>query len=112
MEQITLIGNVGREPIFRTRTDGKEYMMFSLACNTGDKARWYSVVAPPLKKVAEYITKGKQLLVQGRPTYSIYGNEVDVLVYADRVELLGGKQTGPDLLENVEVAHPENEQTA
>lgn len=111
MEQITIIGNVGREPIFRTRTDGKEYMMFSMACNTGEKCRWYSVVAPPLKKVAEYITKGKQVLVQGRPTYSIFKDEVDVLVYADRVELLGGKTDAPDLLESVQVPHPEDEQT-
>lgn len=112
MEQITIIGNVGREPMFRTRTDGKEYMMFSMCCNSGEHSRWYSVVAPPLKKVAEYITKGKQVLVQGRPTYSIFKEEVDVLVYADRVELLGGKDSTKDMLDGVVVPHPEDEQTA
>lgn len=98
MEQITLIGNVGRDPQFRTSSNGKEYMMFSLACSVGERTQWYGVAAPPLQKIAPYIVKGKQLMVQGRPSYSVYNGQVDVLVYADRIELLGGKKEAEDLI--------------
>ena len=104
MEQLTIIGNVGRAPMFRTRTDGKEYMMFSVACNQGDRTTWYSVVAPPLHKIVEYITPGKLVMCQGRPAYSIYNNNVDVLLYTDRVELLGGKTAAPDVITDEEAA--------
>ncbi len=64
-------GNVGRDPETRQTKDGKKVTTFSLAVDTGrgeaQAAVWYRVSCwNALADVAaKYVTKGRQVLVQG-----------------------------------------------
>lgn len=89
MKQIMIIGNVGKEPTTRTLSDGKEYLIFSVAVSTRNGAEWYGVCAPNLQKVAPYLTKGRMVFVQGQPKFSVYRETVDIIIYADSVQLCG-----------------------
>lgn len=70
LNQVTLIGNAGREPESRTTPNGKLVVSFSLALNEGqDKPPiWVRVSAwEKLAEIAQqYITKGKSVCVVGR----------------------------------------------
>ena len=76
LNQMTIIGNVGKEPEMRFTPSGKPVTSFSVAVNRkytvdGEKreeTEWVSVVA--WAKLAElcnqYLNKGRQVYVQGR----------------------------------------------
>jgi single-strand DNA-binding protein len=70
--QVTLVGNLGQDPEMRMTPSGKSVTSFSLAINekrgeTEDTVWWrISCWDKTAETVAQYTTKGKQVLVVGR----------------------------------------------
>ena len=103
--KVQLIGNVGQEPELKTLGEGKKVANITLATNDyyindkGDKVEqteWHRVTA--WGKVAEiiekYVTKGKEIAIEGKLTYRSYddkdGNKRYVTeVVANDILLLG-----------------------
>jgi len=103
--KVQLIGNVGQEPEVKTLGEGKKVANITLATNDyyindkGDKVEqteWHRVTA--WGKVAEiiekYVTKGKEIAIEGKLTYRSYddkeGNKRYVTeVVANDILLLG-----------------------
>ncbi len=101
-QQITVVGNAGKDPEVRYTASGKAVANFSVAVNEGSgekkETTWFNVVA--WEKLAEicgeYIKKGKQVLVVGRLQLRKYedkkGEErTSVEIVAQTMRLLGGK---------------------
>jgi len=98
MEQITIIGNIGKsEP---KRIGETDYLEISVACNRKKKdgtalTNWYSCLTRQTG-LAPYTTKGKKVLVQGTPLFTAYiapstqTARPDVTIFANTIELLGG----------------------
>lgn len=100
MKRIFIIGNVGREPIERTNAKGTKFYDFSLAVNEPNgEATWCSVILSGNSRIIEYITKGRQLFVEGALEIKCYKGEPSITVFADNVQLLGNRQ---DTTEQVE----------
>ena len=80
-----LVGRVGADPIVRETAKGDTVCNVSLATNSGygdnEKVDWHKVTffGKLADTVNEYVTKGQQLYVEGRISYSKYtdkeGNE-------------------------------------
>lgn len=71
-QRITLVGNLGADPEFKTLTDGTPVCNLRVAVNRRtsqgtDETIWFRVTA--WRKLAEtahqYLTKGRQILVEG-----------------------------------------------
>lgn len=90
MKQMQIIGNIGRDPQLVTRTNGKDYLTFSVAVSIPNGTEWYGVCAPNLEKIRPYLTKGRMVFIQGTPRFSVYKDMVDVTIFADSVQLCGG----------------------
>ena len=80
-----LVGRVGADPIVRETAKGDSVCNLSLATNSGygdnEKVDWHkgTFFGKLADTVNEYVTKGQQLYVEGRISYSKYtdkeGNE-------------------------------------
>lgn len=75
MNQITLIGNVGKDDCeLRFTPDGTPVASFTIATKTGfgdkEKTQWFRVTlwGKQAEKLTEYITRGKALIVFGEVT--------------------------------------------
>jgi single-strand DNA-binding protein len=81
--KVQLIGHVGQEPEIKTFGEGKKVANLTLATNESytnakgekvEETQWHKVKA--WGKVAEliekYVTKGKEICVEGKLTYSDY----------------------------------------
>jgi single-strand DNA-binding protein len=102
LNQVTLIGNAGKDAESRMTPNGKLVASFSLALNEGkDKPPlWVRVSA--WEKLAEivvqYVTKGKQVAVVGRlsqPNAYITKDGKPAASYeitAEKIQLLGGRE--------------------
>lgn len=107
MNQIVLIGNVGRDPEIRYTQGGDPIANFSLATSErwkkdGEKheeTEWHrvTVFAPASKVIQNHVAKGDRLAIIGKVHYSEwddkdgnkrYSTEVQV-GFGGRVELLG-----------------------
>lgn len=119
-QQITLLGNVGNQPELRYTPSGVAVCSFSLAVNrswTGqdgqrqDKTTWFrvSVWQKQAEAVAEYLAKGRQVLVVGemedaRAYTDKDGNaRASLEVRANTVRFLGGKNDSNAAADNVSV---------
>ena len=98
--QITIIGNVGKDPEVKYLPDGLMICNFSVAENEKVKGvpvtTWYKVAA--FGKLAEicdkYVVKGKQLYVQGRLKLEEWkdkegNNKYTLAITASTIQLLG-----------------------
>lgn len=98
MKKLVIIGNVGRDPQTRTTKNGKEFAEFSIAVNNADKSTtWVSVIVNKSSKVTDYITKGKQLYVEGNFTVDVYKGEPSITLFANDVQLLGNADKSQEL---------------
>ena len=81
--KVQLIGHVGQEPEIKTFGEGKKVVNITLATNESytnakgekvEETQWHKVKA--WGKVADiiekYVTKGKEICVEGKLTYSDY----------------------------------------
>lgn len=113
MEQITITGHVGQDAVIRN-TNGRNVISFSVAVNDSytngqgqkvEKTNWYDVAiwkeAGQSLRIADYLKKGQQVLVQGKPEARCYqitkganaGQWVAaVSIQARSTELLGSSQ--------------------
>lgn len=72
---ITIIGHVGNKPELLTFSFGKTMAKFSVAVNDGDKRTlWFTGQAwnDSSKRVVDIITKGREILIQGRLGVELY----------------------------------------
>ena len=105
--KVQLIGNLGQVPEIRTTEKGKKLARFSIATNdtyrgaNGEKITetyWHSLVAwGKLAELAEkYLTKGKEVAVEGKLVYRNYTDKDGVKrnateVVVNEIVLLGSK---------------------
>lgn len=79
LNKVTLIGNLGRDPEFRSTNDGKEIANFSIATSeswkdraTGEKrekTEWHRIVIfneGLVRIVKNYVKKGSKLYIEGQ----------------------------------------------
>jgi single-strand DNA-binding protein len=109
MNKVILIGNLGQDPEQRYTAGGTAVCKFSLATarkfkdKTGakqEKTEWHRIVA--WGKLAEicgqYLTKGKQVVIEGRIEYGSYEKDgvkhytADII--AENMQMLGGPGQG------------------
>lgn len=90
MVLLQVIGCLGRDAETRTTSNGQELSTFSIASSNADgTTTWFSVVTPKNPRVHEYLKKGAHVWLQGDLKTSIYKDQVDLSVYANRVFLCG-----------------------
>jgi len=77
-QHIVLVGNLGRDPEMRYMPDGKPVTNFSIATSRGwsdrqtgeqkEETIWWriSVFGPQAEACNQYLSKGRQVLVEGR----------------------------------------------
>jgi single-strand DNA-binding protein len=109
--QVTLMGNLTRNPELRSTPNGQSVCSFSLALNRsykGADGNWQEatdyvdVVAwgPLGERVAQYLTKGRPALVSGRLQSSSWEKDgqkrTKVEVVAQDVTFLGGRDGGQE----------------
>lgn len=107
--QVTLMGNLTRDPELRTTPNGQSVCQFGLALNRGYKGAdgtWQETVdyinivawGPLGERVAQYVTKGRPVLVSGRLQSSQWEQDGQkrskVEVNAQDVTFLGGREGG------------------
>jgi len=110
VNKVILVGNVGKDPEVKHLDKGVAVANFSLAttenylAKNGEKVsttEWHNIVVwRGLAEFAEkYITKGKQLYIEGRLRTRSWddkeGNKrYTTEIYADTVQMLGRKEDG------------------
>ncbi|NHN25685.1 single-stranded DNA-binding protein [Flavobacterium jejuense] len=103
--RVQLIGHVGQEPEIKTLEAGKKLANLSIATNevyykeNGDKVEkteWHRVTAwgKTAEIIEKYVTKGKELAIDGKLTYKSYDDKDGIKRYiteivANEVLLLG-----------------------
>lgn len=96
------IGRLGKDPESRFSSAGSAITSFSIACGwkSGEKegTEWVNVTAfGKLAEIcSEYLTKGKQVFIQGRLTTDKYEKDgvtrYSTKVIADKMQMLGGNE--------------------
>ncbi len=109
VNKVILIGNLGRDAETRFTPAGAARTTFSIATSrrwkdqqTGEwkeETDWHNVVLWRQENVANYLTKGTQIYVEGRLQTRNYDDKDGKKVYvtevvADNVILLGGRGAG------------------
>ena len=101
INQVTLLGRVGKDPEIRYTPSNKAVAMFSIATNElgKDTTTWHNVKA--WEKQAElcekYVKKGDLLYVQGRIEYTEKDGKYYTAIVVQNMKLLSSKndkQTG------------------
>ena len=119
LNQIVLVGNLGRDPEIRTGKSGLPWGTFSLATTRarreGEKwledADWHEikVFGALAEQVGRYLKKGRPVIVTGSLTYEKWTDDsgqkrTTARVVADRVDFLGQRPaTSHDETPEVEV---------
>ncbi len=111
LNQVTLMGNLTRDPELRQTPNGQTVTNFSLALNRAYKDKsdeWQEVTdyvdivcwGPLAERVAQYMSKGRRCLVQGRLQSRSWEQEGQkrskVEVLANDVTFLDGRGGGDD----------------
>jgi single-strand DNA-binding protein len=106
VNKVILVGNLGRDAETRFTTGGAARTTFSIATSrrwkdqqTGEwkeETDWHNVVLWRQENLANYLTKGKQVYIEGRLQTRSYEDKDGKKVYttevvADDVLLLGGR---------------------
>ena len=108
INKVILVGNVGRDPDFRSLPSGTNIATFSLATtdmrskdeNGNPRTEWHNIVA--WGKLAEicdrFVTKGRQLYIEGSIRTRSYEKDGQkkyfTEVHANTIELLGPRGSG------------------
>ncbi|MBC8098850.1 MAG: single-stranded DNA-binding protein [Armatimonadetes bacterium] len=109
-QQITIVGNVGRDPELRYLQNGVAVCDFSVAVNKRfktsggeqrDETTWFRVTCwrQLAETVKQYVTKGKQVLIIGEIKATAYldkaGQPASTLeITAETLKFLGGRGEG------------------
>lgn len=119
-EQTIIVGNLGNDPELRYTSAGVPVTTFSVAVNRkwtnadgthGEETKWFRVTT--WRKLAEtcaqYLAKGRQVMVVGRVTASAFTGKdgaprASLELTADTVRFLGGNGNSQDDNSNVGMA--------
>lgn len=117
MKQLTIIGNIGYDAVIK-ETNGNKFVTFTVAVNESykdasgqkvEKTNWISCLSRQLA-LAQYLTKGKKILAQGKMDVSVYKGKdqqyrAGINLTTSHIEFVGGpkKEEG-----SAEEAKPEN----
>ncbi len=109
LNKVMLIGNAGKDAELRYLSSGTPKSEFSLAVNNRrrnpageweDQTEWFNVVifGDQAERVSQYITKGKQLYVEGRLQTRNWDDDQGVKHYrteviVNTIQLLGGRDS-------------------
>jgi single-strand DNA-binding protein len=109
-QQITIIGNVGRDPELRYLQNGVAVCDFSVAVNkrfntSGGEAReettWFRVTCwrQLAETVKQYLTRGRQVMVVGEIKATAYADKsgqpaATLEITAQTIKFLGGREGG------------------
>lgn len=107
LNKVMLIGNAGRDAELRYTANGTAQAQFSLAVNSNrrnpsgeweEQTEWFNVVLwrEQAERVSQYITKGKQLYVEGRLQTRTWDDDQGQKHYrteviANTIQLLGSR---------------------
>lgn len=107
LNKVLLIGHVGKPADLRYTANATAQATFSLAVNNRrkgqsgeweDQTEWFNIVlfGDTAERISQYITKGKQIFVEGRLQTRSWDNDQGVKQYrteviAQTVTLLGGR---------------------
>lgn len=117
-QKVIIVGNLGRDPEMRYTPDGTPVTSFNVATNRrwtntdgsqGEETVWFRVTAwrKSAEIAAQYLTKGRQVMVEGRltPDKATGGPRVytrndgtpgaSFELTADRIVFLGGRGEAP-----------------
>ena len=108
VNKVILVGNVGRDPEIKSLPSGTRLATFSLATtdrrfkdeNGEPRTEWHNIVAwSGLADVVErYVTKGKQLYIEGRIRTRSYEQDGQkkyfTEIHVSEMEMLGGRGSG------------------
>ncbi len=105
MNLVILIGNVGKDAELRYGASGKAQVRFSVATSYGSGEKqstdWHNVTwfGENAEKASQYVTKGKQVAIEGRISYRTWDDDQGQKHYmteiiANRVTLLGKRESG------------------
>ena len=95
--KVQLIGNVGQDPVVRTTENGSKFATCSLATNetytkkqTGEKVtetQWHNLVFNNKNAdiVEQYVTKGKQIAVEGKLKTRKFTGKDGIVRYATEI---------------------------
>lgn len=112
VNKVILIGNLGRDAETKFTPSGAAVTRFSVATTRSwkdqqtnewkEETNWTNVTVWRQEKVANYLTKGKQVYVEGRIQTRSYDDKDGKKVYttevvADEIMLLGGRGEGGDV---------------
>ena len=95
INQVTLLGRVGKDPEIRYTNSDKKVAMFSIATNElgKDKTTWHNIKT--WEKTAElceqYVKKGDLLYLQGRIEYTENNGKYYTAIVANTVKFLSSK---------------------
>jgi single-strand DNA-binding protein len=104
MEQMTIIGHVGRDSEIM-ETNGNKFLKFSVGCyssyknNEGqkvEKTNWYNVISKQTN-LYEFIKSGTKIYISGNLRTSIYKhssgeNRISLDINTDKIVLLSKKE--------------------
>jgi len=112
LNKVMIIGNVGRDPEMRYTANGTAQTSFSVAANRNwrdasgewhEETEWFNIVAwrDLAERLAQSLTKGKQVYVEGRLQTRNWDDDQGVKHYrteviANDVKLLGPRDPGSD----------------
>ncbi len=106
MQNITIIGRLGRDAVIRETSTGSRFVTMTVAVNARrqnvEKTSWYEVTTfnvERLEKMVPYLTKGSSVVVVGELDASIQSGSDGVqrlrlLVNADRVDFNSNSSSG------------------
>ncbi len=111
VNKVLLIGNLGRDAETKFTASGAAVTRFSVATKRSwkdpatnelkEETNWTNVTVWRQEKLANYLTKGKQVYVEGRLNSRSYDDKDGKKVYttdvvADEIILLGGRGEGDE----------------
>ncbi|MCL4542544.1 MAG: single-stranded DNA-binding protein [Deltaproteobacteria bacterium] len=126
LNKVLLIGNLGKDPELRYTPDGLAILSFPIATTeyfndkSGSKTErttWHNIVVfgKMGQAIANYLTKGKQVFIEGRIRTSSYDDKDGIKRYktdivAVNIVLLGAKSggSGTEVIENENRAENNN----
>ncbi len=106
-QQVIVIGNLGGDAEVRYMPSGSAVANFSVAAsekwkdrdgNPGEHTEWFrcALFGPIVERIQQYLTKGKQVMVQGKMRTRKYQDREGIDRYAtelrvDEIKLLGSR---------------------
>lgn len=114
MIKLQVIGNIGKDATSQ-QISGNNYAKFSLAVRIDkDKTEWIDCLKLDKEsKLAPYLTKGKTIFVEGRPSASAYKNKEEKIVssltiWVNEIEFIASPKAPEATLPTISSKNPDD----